>query len=150
MENNMGYPTIETVRMFAEITNRDGFEEISEQLLLKSKDQRMIPLLSYFKQAIIQTMEAELYDEADGYSSGFITCLDMFRRQMEAEAITLEELEVQLKNMCGWSDYLESENLTLNNKIKDLKDQLSELTRRNKELSKVPPLDPDGDLPDST
>lgn len=120
MENNMGYPTIETVRMFAEITNRDGFEEISEQLLLKSKDQRMIPLLSYFKQAIIQMMEAELYDEADGYSSGFITCLDLFRRQIEAESITIDDLQAQIENMCGWTSYLEEEVTKLQDKIKEL------------------------------
>ena len=146
----MGYPTIETVRMFAEITNRDGFEEISEQLLLKGKDQRMIPLLSYFKQAIIQMMEAELYDEADGYSSGFITCLDMFRRQIEAEAITLEELEIQINNMSGWISYLENESVLLNGQIKDLRNELIELTRRNKELSEMRPLGPDGDLPHSS
>lgn len=143
----MGYPTIETVRMFAEITNRDGFEELSERLLLKNKDPKMLPLLSYFKTAIIQMMEAELYDEADGYSSGFISCLDMFRRQIEAEAITLEELEIQLKNILAWSSYLEDESILLNEQIKDLKDQLIELTRRNKELSKVPPLRSDGDFP---
>jgi hypothetical protein len=138
----MGYPTIETIKMFVEITSRDGFEEISENLLLKHKDQRIVPLLSYFKQAIIQMLEGELYDEADGFSSGFIVCLDLFRRQIESEAITLEELEIQLENMCGWSEYLENENVRL-------KEELSELTRRYTELQKVSPLQSDGDLPNS-
>ena len=139
----MGYPTIETIKMFVEITSRDGFEEISENLLLKHKDQRIVPLLSYFKQAIIQMLEGELYDEADGFSSGFIVCLDLFRRQIESEAITLEELEIQLENMCGWSEYLENEN-------DRLKEELSELTRRYTELQKVSPLQSDGNLPNST
>lgn len=142
MENKMGYPTIETVKMFVEITNRDGFEEISENLLLKHKDQRMMPLLSYFKQAIIQMLEGELYDEADGFSSGFLICLDLFRRQIDSEAITLEELEIQLANMEGWTTYLEDESIRL-------KEELSELTRRYKELQKVSPLQSDGNLPNT-
>jgi hypothetical protein len=116
----MGYPTIETIKMFVEITNRDGFEEISENLLLKHKDQRIMPLLSYFKQAIIQMLEGELYDEADGFSSGFIVCLDLFRRQIESEAITLEELEIQLENILAWAEYLEKENVNLKNQIEEL------------------------------
>lgn len=120
MENKMGYPTIETIKMFVEITNRDGFEEISENLLLKHKDQRIMPLLSYFKQAIIQMLESELYDEADGFSSGFIVCLDLFRRQIESEAITLEELEIQLENILAWAEYLEKENVNLKNQIEEL------------------------------
>lgn len=138
----MGYPTIETIKMFVEITSRDGFEEISENLLLKHKDQRIMPLLSYFKQAIIQMLEGELYDEADGFSSGFIICLDLFRRQIESEAITLEELEIQLQNMEGWTSFLEEESIRL-------KEELSELTRRYKELQKVSPSQSDGNLPNT-
>lgn len=134
MENNMGYPTIETVKMFAEITNRDGFEEISENLLLKCKDQRMIPILSYFKQALILILENDLYDEADGYSSGFITCLDLFRRQIESEETTLEDLEIQLKNILAWNEYLEKENINLKNQIEELRNEISELTRGSQKL----------------
>jgi len=139
----MGYPTLETIKMFVEITNRDGFEEISENLLLKHKDQRMMPMLSYFKQAIIQMLEGELYDEADGFSSGFIVCLDLFRRQIESEAITLEELEIQLTNMEGWTTFLEDESIKL-------KEELSELTRRYTELQKVSTVQSDGNRPSST
>lgn len=130
----MGYPTIETVKMFAEITNRDGFEEISENLLLKCKDQRMIPILSYFKQALILILENDLYDEADGYSSGFITCLDLFRRQIESEETTLEDLEIQLKNILAWNEYLEKENINLKNQIEELRNEISELTRGSQKL----------------
>lgn len=116
----MGYPSLETVQMFVEITNRDGLEEISENMLLKNKEHRMLPLLSYFKQMIVNMIENELYDEADGYSSGFLSCLDIFRRQINSEAVKLEDIEAQLSNMEGWINFLETENVQLKNQIKEL------------------------------
>ena len=139
----MGYPSLETVQMFVEIANRDGLEEIIENMLLKNKELRMLPLLSYFKQMIVNMIENELYDEADGYSSGFLSCLDIFRRQINSEVVKLEDIEIQLANMCGWSEFLEIENLKLRNEV-------IELTRRNKELQKVPPIQHDGNFPGST
>lgn len=139
----MGYPSLETVQMFVEIANRDGLEEIIENMLLKNKELRMLPLLSYFKQMIVNMIENELYDEADGYSSGFLSCLDIFRRQINSEVVKLEDIEIQLANMCGWSEFLEIENLKLRNEV-------IELTRRNKELQKMPTLQSDGNFPGPT
>ena len=116
----MGYPSLETVQMFAEIAHRDGLEEITENLIIKNRDPRTLPLLSYFKKIIIHLTENELYDEADGYSSGFLSCLDIFRRQINYEAITLGDLEIQLNNINSWNSYLETENLELKSKIEEL------------------------------
>lgn len=109
--------------MFVEIVERDGLEEISEGLL-KCKEGKMLPLLSYFKQVIISMIDNDLYDEADGYTTGFLTCLDMFRRQINSENVTLEDIEIQLANMEGWNSYLEQENIDLKNQIRELKQNL--------------------------
>jgi hypothetical protein len=146
----MTYPTADTINAFIEIVERDGIEPITEYLILKNKDTRIQPMLVFFKKIIINMMEDELFDEADGYSTGFISCLDLFRRQIQAEKVTLEELEIQIENMCGWSEYLESENLTLCNKNGELINKINELTRRNKELQEMYAVSSDGDDPNPT
>jgi hypothetical protein len=139
----MNYPTVETINLFTEILKRDGMEEITENILLRGKDVRMHPILSFFKIAITQMLEDNLFDEVDGYSTGFMTCLDLFRRQMDAEKITLEELEIQIENMCGWTEFLEREAL-------DMKNEINELKRQNKELREMFPVQNDGDNPGPT
>lgn len=134
----MNYPTVETISLFTEILRRDGMEEITENILLRGKDVRMHPILSFFKIAITQMLEDNLFDEVDGYSTGFMTCLDLFRRQMDAEKITLEELEIQIENMCGWTSFLENEAL-------EMKNEINELKRQNKELREMFPVQNDGD-----
>jgi hypothetical protein len=103
----------------------------------------MHPILSFFKIAITQMLEDNLFDEVDGYSTGFMTCLDLFRRQMDAEKITLEELEIQIENMCGWTSFLENEAL-------EMKNEINELKRQNKELREMFPVQNDGDNPSPT
>lgn len=124
----MGYPNNDTISLFSEIVKRDGIEEIMEKLIDKaSKDPKMKPLLGFFKSTLTTMLEDELFDEVDGYSTGFITCFDMFRRQIESEKISLEDLLLQVDNLCGWNEFLEIENLTL-------KKEINELTRQNTEL----------------
>lgn len=116
----MGFPSIDTVNLFYEILKREGMDRISESVLLKSKDLRLIPSLSYLKTVLLNLIADDLIDEANGYSAGFITCLDMFRRQLSSEEISLEDVEIQLKNVCAWTSYLEEENMRLKDQIKEL------------------------------
>ena len=102
----MGFPSIDTVNLFCEIVEREGMEKISESLLLRSKDLRLIPILSYLKTVLLSLIKDDLIDEANGYSAGFLTCLDMFRRQLDSEEVSLEDVELQLQNMCGWTEFL--------------------------------------------
>lgn len=145
------YPTRETVEMFCEVLQKDGMEDIMEKLLRENtKDLRMIPLLSFFKQSLTQMMEDQLLEEIDGYSSGFLCCLDMFRRQINSEEITLDDVNIQLNNIAAWSNYLEEENILLKNENLRLRDELSELTRRYKELQEMPPPQSNGDITNSS
>lgn len=116
----MGYPSLETVQVFKEISERDGIEEITENLFGKYKDRRMTPLLMYFKLVLTQMLENDLIDEANGYSNGFISCVDMFRRQINCDMASLDDLTLQIDNMANWINFLESEVATLKNKIYEL------------------------------
>ncbi len=137
----MSYPTRETVELFCEVLKKDGMEDVMEKLLMENgKDLRMMPILSFFKQSLTQLMEDHLLDEIDGYSSGFLCCLDMFRRQIGSEEVTLDDLNIQIDNMIGWSQYLENESLTIRN-------ELNELTRKYKELQKLYSERTNGNLP---
>lgn len=136
----MGYPSLDTVRSFQDIVKRDGLEDITENLFTKNQDLRMSAILSYFKLVLTQMLENELLDEANGFSNGFISCLDLFRRQINSEKANLEELNIQIENICGWTSFLEQENLTLGNKI-------NELTRRNKELQEMLAMLQNGNVP---
>ena len=114
----MGFPSIETVDLFYEIVQRDGMEYVSENLLLKSKDPRLVPAVRYLKTVLLSLIEDELLDEANGFSAGFISCLDIFRRQIDSEDIDLDDIQQQLQNICGWTEYLEEEVTRLKEQIK--------------------------------
>lgn len=118
MEVNLGFPSNDTVDLFYEIVQRDGMEHVSEELLLKSKDLRLLPLVRYLKTVLLSLIKDELLDEANGYSAGFISCLDIFRRQLDSEEIDLDDVKMQIENMSAWTDYLESEVILLKDQLK--------------------------------
>lgn len=120
----MSYPTRETVELFCEVLKKDGMEDVMEKLLMENgKDLRMMPILSFFKQSLTQLMEDHLLDEIDGYSSGFLCCLDMFRRQIGSNEITLDDLNIQINSILAWSNYLEEEVAKLKSIIKTYEDK---------------------------
>ena len=122
----MSYPTRETVELFCEVLKKDGMEDVMEKLLMENgKDLRMMPILSFFKQSLTQLMEDHLLDEIDGYSSGFLCCLDMFRRQINSQETTVDDLTFQINNIEGWANFLEIENTELKNQIEKLKQNLT-------------------------
>lgn len=139
----MGYPSVDTIKLFCEILNRDGIDSITENIILSGNNPKLNPILIYFKRTLTDMLKEELYEEVDGYTTGFLTCLDIFRRQLDADDVSLEDLEIQIENMCGWTDYLEHENLKLRN-------ELNELNRRNKELQELLSSRINGDLTDTT
>lgn len=140
----MGYPNNDTIQLFAEIVKRDGIEELMEKLIDKaSRDPKMKPLLGFFKTTLTTMLEDELFDEVDGYSTGFITCFDMFRRQIESEKISLEDLLLQVDNLCGWNSFLEEESLLIKSELErlkkenlNLKEEINNLNNKIDELNK--------------
>jgi hypothetical protein len=115
----MGFPRIETIKAFVEICKKDGFEELMDEFLSKELLPEYKPVMSYLKKIVTDMLEEDLNEEANYYTSGFISCFDMFRRQIEGEHATLEDLELQIENMLGWTKFLEDENITLKNKLSE-------------------------------
>lgn len=120
----MGFPSTDTVNLFYEIVERDGMEHVTEDLLLRSKDTRILPMVKYLKTVLLSLIKDELIDEANGYSAGFISCLDMFRREIDSDEFTLDDIKFQIENISAWSSYLEDENLKLKDQIEKLKQNL--------------------------
>ncbi len=116
----MGFPSMTTVKAFIEICQKDGFENLIDEFLSKELRAPYKPTMSYLKRIVTDFLDEDMDEAANYYTSGFISCFDMFRRQIEAEEATVEDLELQLQNMIGWTQFLESENLEIKNKLREL------------------------------
>lgn len=133
----MGFPKVETIKAFVEICKKDGFESIIDEFLSKELKPSHKPIMSYLKKIVTDFLDEDLEEYANYYSSGFITCFDMFRRQIESEEATIEDLELQLDNMIGWTKFLELENLEIKNKLIECE---NELKRRNSTMQEMPTI----------
>lgn len=144
MEIKMGYPSIETIEAFKQIVEKDGLEEILGHIVTVSgKNKKIAPIVSFLKEMIFSMINENLEEEMSAYTNGFISCLDLFRRQIESESISLDDVNLQLENIAGWNQYLEEE-------VTRLKEEVDGLKRRNKELSEVPALPTNGNVPNTT
>ena len=138
MEYKMGYPTKDTIGAFKQIVEKDGMEDILENLVNAANvNKKISPIVNYLKEMVHIIISDNLEDELSAYTNGFISCLDLFRRQIESETIDLEDLNLQLDNIVGWNEYLEKEVIRLT-------EEIDGLTRRNKELQAMPTLSIDG------
>ena len=140
----MGYPSKETIEAFKQIVEKDGLEEILGNLVnLSGVNKKINPIVNYLKEMIFSMIDEEVEEEMSAYTNGFISCLDLFRRQIDSESISLEDLNLQLENICGWNEFLERENY-------NLKEEIDGLKRRYKELQNMSSLSTNGDIPNST
>lgn len=140
----MGYPSKETIEAFKQIVEKDGLEEILGNLVNASNmNKKLSPIVGYLKEMIFLMIDDGIDDEISSYTNGFISCLDLFRRQIESESIDIEDLNLQLENIVGWNNYLESESQTL-------KEELDGLKRRYKELQALPTTLTNGNISNTT
>ena len=136
----MGYPSKETIEAFKQKIEKDGLEEVLGNLVnISNVNKKINPIVTYLKEMIFSMIDNNLEEEMSAYTNGFISCLDLFRRQIESESIDLEDLNIQLENITGWTSYLELENTNLKEKIYGLE-------RRNQELQIVSTLPVDGNI----
>lgn len=117
----MGFPKLETVKSFIQVCEKDGFESIVDKILDRELKAEYKPLFAYFKKIITDMLDDNMTEECNYYTSGFISCFDLFRRQIEADSMSLDDISLQLKNILAWSEFLERENLELKNEINELK-----------------------------
>lgn len=137
----MSYPHSDEIKAFSEILDRDGIQVIFENLVEYSKENpKLSPMIGYLSLVISVLLKDDLIEESNGYVSGYVSCLDIFRRHFDTQEIKLEDIELQIGNLCGWISFLEEENLAMRNEI-------NELTRKNKELSKLSSVQEYGNFP---
>lgn len=124
----MGFPKIEAIKAYIDICQKDGIGNIIDEFISKEMRPEYKPIMMYLKTMIETILEEPNSEYADFYTSGFMTCFDIFRRQIESEEATLEDLEMQLQNMLGWISYLENENLEIKNELRKLQDEIKRLS----------------------
>ena len=96
----MGYPSKETIEAFKQIIEKDGLEEVLGNLVnISNVNKKINPIVTYLKEMIFSMIDNNLEEEMSAYTNGFISCLDLFRRQIESESIDLEDLNIQLENI---------------------------------------------------
>jgi hypothetical protein len=134
----MGFPKIETVKAFIHTCDKDGFESIVDKLLNNDLKNEYKPLFAYLKKIVTDMLADDLVEECNYYTSGFVSCFDLFRRQIESEDMDVDDIQSQLKNLLAWSSFLEDENVSLKNKITLLETSSNGIERNNTELPKVP------------
>lgn len=127
----MGFPKIDTVKAFIHVCEKEGFESIVDRLMNNDLKTEYKPLFAYLKKIVTDMLEDDLTEECNYYTSGFISCFDLFRRQIESEDMTVDDIKLQLDNVLAWSSYLENENLALKN-------ELNEIKRNNTNLPEMP------------
>lgn len=127
----MGFPKIETVKAFIHACDKEGFETIVDRLLNNDLKTEYKPLFAYLKKIVTDMLEDDLNEECNYYTSGFISCFDLFRRQIESEDMSIDDIKIQLDNILAWSSFLEKENV-------ELKNELNEIKRHNKGMSEMP------------
>lgn len=119
----MGYPNKNTVNTFIALLNRDGLAKTISKLEDPLPDEQK-PVIAYLK-AIIKTLENRDDNELciDSYGAGFLTCFHVFRMQIESDDMDMGDLDIQLKSLQGWIEYLEVENLEIkseNTKLREV------------------------------
>lgn len=126
----MGYPSRETIEAFKQIVEKDGLEEILGNLVNASNmNKKLSPIVGYLKEMIFLMIDDGIEDEMSAYTNGFISCLDLFRRQITSDEVTLDDVNIQIENMIGWTNFLELENVNLKNELNNLKIENMKLTQ---------------------
>ena len=102
---------------------RDGLAKIIDQTLKGRVVPNYLPTISYLKAACLAienpTNDSELCMES--YAVGFLSCFNLFRLQIEADDMDLDDLESQVQKLEGWISYLEDENVKLKNENTELR-----------------------------
>lgn len=103
------FPTKQTISLFIEMCNRDGIVNTVSQFLNNDKDlsDKYIPTISFLKSniKIIENQNTDVCPES--FAVGFLTCFHLFRLQLEAESMEIEDMQISLENLNSYVSYLE-------------------------------------------
>lgn len=119
------FPSKETVKLFIDISNRDGFAATLGSALSDPVNPKYSAILGYLKSALktIDNTGVENRFCPESFASGFLSCFHMFRLQIESEDMDIEDLQSNIDSLTNYIKFLEDESLKL-------KEQLDEWASR--------------------
>ena len=105
------FPSKETVKLFIDVSNRDGFAATLSAPLLDPINPKYSPVLGYLKSAlkIIDASEGNSKFCPESFASGFLSCFHMFRLQIESEDMDIEDLQLNIESLSNYVKFLEEE-----------------------------------------
>ena len=115
------FPSKETVSLFVDMTNRDGFSNTVISVLSEPINKKYSPVLGYLKSALRAISKSSNSKEGgfceESFASGFLSCFHLFRLQLESEDMEDDDLICSYENLSNYVKYLEEENVKLKDKI---------------------------------
>lgn len=112
----MNIPDLSTIEIFLKKINDKPLQKITEELMETTECKHMMAYLSVSMKKFLQE-SSEI--ACDGYVSGFITCLEIFRLHQEALDMDKEDLEITVNQQNSYIAALEEENVLLKRTIED-------------------------------
>lgn len=114
------FPSKDTVKLFIDISNRDGFAATLTRVLEDPINPHYSPILGYLKSALkiidSQTTPSKFCPES--FASGFLSCFHMFRLQIESEDMDIEDLQANIDSLNNYIKFLEEEAIKLKSEEK--------------------------------
>lgn len=109
------FPSKDTVKLFIDISNRDGFAATLSGPLKDPINPKYAPVLGYLKSAlkIIDHSPEDSKFCPESFASGFLACFHMFRLQIESEDMDMEDMQSSLDSLSNYIKFLEEEAVQL-------------------------------------
>lgn len=105
------FPSKETIELFEEICKRDGFA-LTVTSNISKKNPNYKPVLDYLSKIKTLIKESEKEKREIFYESlnlGFLICFHLFRLQIEAENLDIEDYQISIDGLTKYIEYLEEE-----------------------------------------
>lgn len=112
----MDLPDLTTIEIFLKKCKESSLQDITHELIKKSEYKTMV---SFLKASMTHLLHDNNESTCDGYVSGFITCLELFRIHQEGKDMDLEELNCSISQLNSYVLALEEENTALRRMVEE-------------------------------
>lgn len=110
------FPSKETIDVFLAMCAKDGLMKVSSSIFEDKVDPKYEPTIQILKNLVVTLTEMEkaLFDP-ESFATGFLTCFNIFRLQLESEDMTIEDMSANMAVLNSYVEFLENENSELRN-----------------------------------
>jgi len=107
------FPSKDTVKLFIDISSRDGLAKTIASILDQQSNANYAPTLSYLK-SVLRILDEDKSDLcAESYATGFLSCFHLFRLQLESEDMDIDDLQINVEHLSNYIKFLEEENIRI-------------------------------------